>query len=193
MCNPTLIVAGLSAGMQYQQSIAQQKIAQQQQIRQNQIAKTNQIQRSKAESLKLKQSTEANLEKLRLAERKSRRDRSTFMVNKNYTGNNYNMLLANYYDSEAQYRNTVFGNISKNVAQFDRTQEALQTQYDAQSTYVMSPDYKYTAGASALSFASSYYDYKAKQNQAGTTSEYYTYTGYGKSGYGRDKSYNYYE
>ena len=29
MCNPTLIVAGLSAGMQYQQSIAQQKIAQQ--------------------------------------------------------------------------------------------------------------------------------------------------------------------
>ena len=73
MCNPTLVVAGLSAGMQYQQSMATQKAQQAQQIRQNQIAKNNQIQRAKAESLKLKQSTEKNLEKLRLAEGESRR------------------------------------------------------------------------------------------------------------------------
>ena len=175
MCNPTLIVAGLSAGMQYQASITQQKIAEQRANRQNEIAKTNQIQRSKAESLKLKQSTEANLEKLRLAERKSRRDRATFRTNKNYTGNTYEMLLGNYYDSEAQYRNTVMGNIEKNVFQFDRTQEALQTNYDAQATYVQSPDYLYTAGASALSFAGSYYDYKAKKNASGQEKSFYDY------------------
>ena len=43
MCNPTLVVAGLTAGMQYQQSMAMQKNEQARQIRQNQIAKNNQV------------------------------------------------------------------------------------------------------------------------------------------------------
>lgn len=175
MCSPTLVVSAISAGMSYQSSIQAQKIEQQRRTLQNINAKKNQIQRSKAESLKLKQSTEANLEKLRLAEMKSRRDRATFRTNKNYTGNTYEMLLSNYYDSEAQYRNTVMGNIEKNVFQFDRTQEALQTQYDAQSTFVTTPDYLYTAGASAISFAGSYYDYKAKKNASGQEKSYYDY------------------
>ena len=85
------------------------------------------------------------------------------------------MLLVNYYDSEAQYRNTVMGNIEKNVFQFDRTQEALQTQYDAQSTFVTTPDYLYTAGASAITFAGSYYDYKAKKNASGQEKSFYDY------------------
>lgn len=175
MCNPTLVVAGLSAGMQYQQSMAMQKNAQAQAIRQNEIAKNNQVIRAKAEALKLKQSTEKNLEKLRLAESESRRRRATFISGKNYTGNTYNMLLANYYDQEGQYRNTVLGNIQKNVFQFNETQKALQANYEAQSTYVTTPDFLYTAGASALNFAGSYYDYKAKQNQAGTNTDYYSY------------------
>ena len=33
----------------------------------------------------------------------------------------------------------------------------------------------YTAGASALNFAGDYYSYKAKQNQAGTNNDYYSY------------------
>ena len=177
MCNPTLVVAGLSAGLQYQQSMAMQKNARDQEIRQNQIAKNNQIIRAKAEATKLKLSTEKNLEKLRLAEGESRRRRATFAVGKNYTGNTYNMLLANYYDQEGQYRNTVLGNIQKNVFQFNRTQEALQANYEAQSTYITTPDFLYTAGASALNFAGSYYDYKAKQNQAGTNTDYYSYKG----------------
>ena len=41
MCNPTLAVAALSAGMQYQQAITQQKYAEQQAKRQNQIALAN--------------------------------------------------------------------------------------------------------------------------------------------------------
>ena len=41
MCNPTLVVAGLSAGLQYQQSIQAQKAQRDAQIRQNEIAKKN--------------------------------------------------------------------------------------------------------------------------------------------------------
>ena len=87
----------------------------------------------------------------------------------------YNTLLANFYRSEANYRNTVLGNISKNKFQFDQQQTALTTQYDAQSTYTVAPDFLYTAGASALSFAKDYYDYKAKRNANNVNKDYYEY------------------
>ena len=175
MCDPTLIVAGLSAGMQYQQSITQQKLAQQRDRRQNEIAEKNLAYRRKASTLKLKQSTEKNLKKLEEAEKEIRRRKAKFKAAKTFDGNTFNTLLANYYRSEGNYRNTVLGNIQKNKFQFDRTQEALTTQYDAQSTYTIAPDYLYTAGASALAFAGDYYDYKAKQNANNVNTDYYEY------------------
>ncbi len=175
MCNPTLVVAGLSAGMQYQQAIAQQKIAEQQANRQNEIAAQNLAYRRKASVLKLKQSTEKNLKKIEEAKKEIRRRKATVIAGKTFTGNTYNTLLANYFRSEANYRNTVLGNIQKNKFQFDRTQEALTTQYDAQSTYVIAPDYLYTAGASALAFAGDYYSYKAKKNANNVNTDYYGY------------------
>ena len=175
MCNPTLAVSALTAGLQYQQAITQQKYRQQQQIRQNQIALANLEYRRKASGLKLRQSTEANLKKLKEAEELTRRKRATFKVAKTFDGNTYNTLLANYYRSEGDYRNTVLGNIQKNKFQFDQTQTALTTQYDAQSTYSIAPDFMYTAGASALAFANDYYDYKAKKNANNVNYEYYDY------------------
>ncbi len=175
MCDPTLIVAGLSAGMQYQQSITQQKLAQQRDRRQNEIAAKNLAYRRKASVLKLKQSTEKNLKKIEEAKKEIRRRKATVIAGKTFTGNTYNTLLANYFRSEANYRNTVLGNIQKNKFQFDRTQEALTTQYDAQSTYVTTPDYMYTAGASALAFAGDYYSYKAKKNANNVNTDYYNY------------------
>ena len=184
MCNPTLAVAGLTAVMQYQQSIAQQKYLEDRQTRQNKIALSNLKFRRKAETLKLRQSTEKNLAKLALAEKLSKRKRATFIAKKTFTGNTFNTLLANYYDSEASYRNVVLGNIEKNVFQYGETQKALTTQYDAQSTYTIAPDYLYTAGASALSFAGDYYAYKARKNQAGVNSGYYSYADTDESDYG---------
>ena len=175
MCNPTLAVAALSAGMQYQQAITQQKYAEMQAKRQNEIALANLEYRRKASSLKLRQSTEKNLAKMAEAEKLIKRKRATFKDAKTYDGNTFNTLLANYYRSEGNYRNTVLGNIQKNKFQFDQTQTALTTQYDAQSTYVIAPDYMYTAGASALSFAKDYYDYKAKKNANNVNYDYYDY------------------
>ena len=53
MCNPTLAISALSAGMQYQQAITQQKYQEQQAIRQNEIALANLEYRRKSSSLKL--------------------------------------------------------------------------------------------------------------------------------------------
>ena len=175
MCNPTLAISALTAGLQYQQAITLQKNEELKDKRQNEIALANLEYRRKASSLKLRQSTEKNLKKIEKAERLIRRKKSTVIANKTYDGNTYNTLLANYYRSEGNYRNTVLGNIQKNKFQFDQTQTALTTQYDAQSTYVIAPDYMYTAGASALSFANDYYDYKAKKNANNVNYDYYDY------------------
>ena len=175
MCNPTLAISALTSGMMYQQSIQQQKNAEMQAKRQNEIALTNLEYRRKASSLKLRQSTEKNLAKMAEAEKLIKRKRATFKAAKTFDGNTFNTLLANYYRSEGNYRNTVLGNIQKNKFQFSETQKALTTQYDAQSTYVIAPDYMYTAGASALSFANDYYDYKAKKNANNVNYDYYDY------------------
>ena len=175
MCNPTLAISALTAGMQYQQSIQLQKNAEMQTNRQNEIALANLEYRRKASSLKLRQSTEKNLKKIEEAERLVKRKKATVIAGKTYTGNTYNTLLANYYRSEGNYRNTVLGNIQKNKFQFDQTQTALTNQYDAQSTYTIAPDFMYTAGASALSFANDYYDYKAKKNANNVNYDYYDY------------------
>ena len=175
MCNPTLAISALTAGMQYQQSITQQKYAEMQAKRQNEIALANLEYRRKASSLKLRQSTEKNLAKMAEAEKLIKRKRATFKAAKTFDGNTFNTLLANYYRSEGNYRNTVLGNIQKNKFQFGETQKYLTTQYDAQSTYVIAPDYMYTAGASALSFANDYYDYKAKKNANNVNYDYYDY------------------
>ena len=175
MCDPTLVIACASAMMQYQQSIKQQQYQWWQQQKQNELALRNLKFRRKAETLKLRQSSEKNLKKLELAEKLSRRKRATFKAKKTFTGNTFNTLLANYYDSISSYRNVVLGNIEKNVFQYGETQKALTNQYDAQSTYTVAPDYLYTAGASALSFAGSYYEYKARQNANDVNPDYYSY------------------
>ena len=175
MCNPTLAISALTAGMQYQQSIALQKNEELKAKSLNEIALANLEYRRKASSLKLRQSTEKNLAKMAEAEKLIKRKKATVIAGKTYTGNTYNTLLANYYRSEGNYRNTVLGNIQKNKFQFDQTQTALTTQYDDQSTYVIAPDYMYTAGASALSFANDYYDYKAKKNANNVNYDYYDY------------------
>ena len=175
MCNPTLAISALTAGLQYQQAITLQKNEEMKAKRQNEIALANLEYRRKASSLKLRQSTEKNLAKMAEAEKLIKRKRATFKAAKTFDGNTFNTLLANYYRSEGNYRNVVLGNIQKNKFQFDRTQEALTTQYDAQSTYVIAPDYMYTAGASALSFANDYYSYKAKKNANNVNYDYYDY------------------
>jgi len=175
MCNPTLAISALTAGLQYQQAITLQKNEELKAKRQNEIALANLEYRRKASSLKLRQSTEKNLAKMAEAEKLIKRKRATFKAAKTFDGNTFNTLLANYYRSEGNYRNTVLGNIQKNKFQFSETQKALTTQYDAQSTYVIAPDYMYTAGASALSFANDYYDYKAKKNANNVNYDYYDY------------------
>ena len=188
MCNPTLVVAGASAVLQYQVSIQQQKNAEAQANRRNELALRNREAKITNTTRQLIEKTKSRITKIGEAEKISRKKRSTFKVNReNFTGNTYDTLLANYYDTEATYRNRILGNIERSKFNYlQGTLPAIENQYMAQSTMVQEPDYFYTAGASALSFGKDYYSYKAKQNANDTNVEPYSYNDYGASEYGSE-------
>ena len=177
MCNPTLIVAGASAVLQYQVQTAQQKAVQQQQQRQNEIALRNRNAKITTTTRQLIEKTKARITRIGDAEKLSRKKRSTFKVNReNFTGNTYDSLLANYYDTEGTYRNRVLGNIERSKFNYlYGTLPAVDNQYMSQSTMVSPVTKGYNMASAGLTFASSYYDYKAKQNRYQTDVDPYDY------------------
>ena len=179
MCNPTLIVAGASAVLQYQVQTAQQKAIKQQQERQNEIALRNRDAKITSSQRQLIEKTKARLTKIGDAEKISRKKRSIFKTNReNFTGNTYASLLANYYDTEGTYRNRILGNIERSKFNYlQGTLPAIENQYLSQSTMVSPVTRGYNAMSSGLSFASTYYDYKAKRNRYGIEEELYGYEG----------------
>lgn len=176
MCNPTLVVAGLSAGLQYQQSMAAQKAQRDAQIRQNEIAKRNLENRRTNQNLSLIKKTKSRLEKLKIKKDELRRRRSTFLASDTgFTGNTYEFLLGNYFDVEGQSVANTFGNIEADKFQYDLNYQYLNDVYDSQTTYVTSPDATTTGLAAGLKFAGSYYGYKAQQNANNVNNDPYSY------------------
>ena len=179
MCNPTLIVAGASAVLQYQVQTAQQKAIKQQQERQNEIAMRNREARMVTKGRQLIEKTKSRLEKIGEAEKLAKKKRSIFKVNReNITGNTYDFLLANYYDTEAGYRNRVLGNIESSKFQYLQDMKAVDLRYEGQSTYITPVDRKMNFLNSALGFGKSYYDYKAKKNRYDVNNEKLDYNDY---------------
>ena len=177
MCNPTLVISGASALLQFQANQAQQKFTRQQQEDQNRIALANREAKIVSSQRQLIEKTKARLTRISDAEKTARKKRSMFKVNReNFTGNSYDVLLANYYDTEANYRNRVLGNIERSTFNYlQGTLPAIDNQYEAQSTYVTQVNKGYNALNSGLTFASTYYDYKAKQNRFETDVDPYDY------------------
>ena len=176
MCNP-LLVSGASALLQFQANQAQQKFTRQQQEQQNKIALANRDSKIVSTQRQLIEKTKARLTKIGDAEKVSRKKRSIFKVNReNFVGNSYDFLLANYYDTEANYKNRVLGNIERSKFNYlYGTLPAIDNQYQGQSTYVPQVNQGYNALNSGLTFASTYYDYKSKRNRYETDVDPYDY------------------
>ena len=176
MCNP-YIVAGASAVLQYQVANAQQKAQQEADRRRNELALRNREARITTSQRQLIEKTKARLTKIGDAEKTARKKRSMFKVNReNFTGNSYDFLLQNYYSTEGQYKNRILGNIERSKFNYlQGTLPAIDNQYDAQSTYVSPVNSTYNALSSGLTFASTYYDYKAKRNRFETNVDPYDY------------------
>ena len=176
MCNPTLVVAGATAALQYQTSIQAQKAQRDAQIRQNEIAKKNLDNRRTNLQAKLIQKTKKNLKVIGLKEDEARRKKSTFLASeRGFTGNTYNFLLSNYDDNLGDIRNTVLGNISFDANQFRNNYLGLNTLYESQTSYITNVDRGTTAAVAGLNYAKSYVDYKNKQTSLEVNTPKYSY------------------
>lgn len=176
MCNPTLVVAGLSAGLQYQQSINAQKAQRDAALRQNEIANKNLQNKRIALQQNLISKTKKNLKVLSIKEKKARANKAKFLASdRGFSGNTYQFLLNNFENNIGDIRSTIFGNIKFDAQQFQNNYSNLNTMYEGQTAYVPNVDYGTTALVSGLSFAKSYYDYNNKLAANDLKSPKYTY------------------
>jgi len=176
MCNPSLAIAAISAGVQYQQSVNAQKDARNLQIQQNIIAARDLDNRRANQQAKLIQQTTANLEKAGKAEKEFRRRRASFQAqDTGFTGNTYDTLLANYYDNEGGYRNAILGNIEQDVQQYKRDYKTANLIYESRTSYVTPVDRNFSALSAGLKFGGAYYDYKYKEEIKGAMNKRYGY------------------
>ncbi|MBC8435466.1 MAG: hypothetical protein H8D84_00635 [Proteobacteria bacterium] len=165
MCNTTVAVMALSAGLQYKVAQGQAKNTYAQQKRQNELAKKNAIQRYAAEQLKIRQVAKRFQEKGYEATLKGRKKRAEFITQSGSRGlalsGSTNRLLGDYYRIEGRYKASLDRNMDINLSQHDRTMEAIQFGQESQSTYLTPPNSNLLFASSALNFANNYYTLEA--------------------------------
>lgn len=176
MCNPTLVVAGLSAGLQYQQSINAQKAQRDAALRQNEIANKNLLNKRIALQQNLIQKTKKNLKVLSIKEKKARANKAKFLASdRGFSGNTYQFLLNNFQNNIGDIRSTIFGNIKFDAQQFQNNYSNLNTMYESQTAYIPSVDRGTTALVAGLNYAQSHMNYKNRMSQAGVSEPKYSY------------------
>ena len=175
MCVPPQIaLVALSAGsslLQYQQAKQQQKAEYARQKKQNELAKKNALQRYASEQLKIRQVEKQSSEKGFQATLKTRKKISEFEVNRASSGiamsGSTSALMADYYRTEAKYKNSLANNLAINISQFERNLEAIQFGQESQSTYEQPPNPELLFASSALNVANTYYSLEAQKELKG--------------------------
>lgn len=175
MCVPpqvalTVISAGSSL-LQYQQAKQQQKAEYARQKKQNELAKKNALQRYASEQLKIRQVEKQSSEKGLQATLKTRKKISEFEANRASAGiamsGSTSALMADYYRTEAKYKNSLENNLAINISQFERNLEAIQFGQESQSTYEQPPNPELLFASSALNVANTYYSLEAQKELKG--------------------------
>ena len=174
MCSPTIALTAISAGsslLQYQQAKQQQKAEYARQKRQNELAKKNALQRYASEQLKIRQLEKQSSEKGFQASLKTRKKISEFEANRAGSGiamsGSTSALMADYYRTEARYKNSLTNNLNINISQYERNLEAIQFGQESQSTYVQPPNPQLLFASSALNVANTYYSLEAQKELRG--------------------------
>ena len=173
MCDPvTMAVVSVASGaLQYKQAKAQAKANYARQKRQNELAKKNAIQRYATEQLRIRQELKKSADEDLKGTLKARRVRATYTAGVSDAGiamsGSTNALLANYYRTEGNFRNSINNNMQMNVSQFERNMEAIQFGQEAQSTYVQPPNPNLLFVSGALNVANTYYGLQVQKELRG--------------------------
>jgi hypothetical protein len=167
-----LIASVASAGMQYQATNAQQKAQQQAQNRQNELARQNNIQRSAAEGLKIRQLASQTSAKGFEASKKTKSAISSYAVQAGDAGGlmmsgSTDALMRDFYRVDGNFKSSLTENLRINESQFRRNLEAIQFGQESQSTYVTPPNPELNFATQALNVANTYYTLEYNKEKAG--------------------------
>jgi hypothetical protein len=167
-----LIASVASAGMQYQATNAQQKAQQQAQNRQNELARQNNIQRSAAEGLKIRQLASQTSAKGFEASKKTKSAISSYSAQAGDAGGlmmsgSTDALMRDFYRVDGNYKSSLTENLRINESQFRRNLEAIQFGQESQSTYVTPPNPELNFATQALNVANTYYTLEYNKEKAG--------------------------
>ena len=167
-----LIASVASAGIQYQTTNAQQKAQQQAQQRQNELARQNNIQRSAAEGLKIRQIASQTSAKGLEASKKTRSAQAQYITQAGDAGGlmlsgSTDALMRDFYRVDGNYKNSLTQNLKLNESQFRRNLEAIQFGQESQSTYVTAPNPELNFATQVLNVANTYYGLEAEKANRG--------------------------
>ena len=137
MCSPELVIAGISAGLQYQQSLQLQENANEAAKRQNKIATRNRFNQERMEGLRIRQVGEQTAAKKFQSALEAKQARATVSTAaENFTGGALNRLLTDYYRQEGRYNSVLLSNLEKERAQSEQNFRNIVTGQEANQTYV---------------------------------------------------------
>ena len=164
MCSPELVVAAVSAGIQYQQSMQEQKTAQDTAKRQNALALRNRLNQERMEGLRIRQvgvQQQSKLERTALDAKKARATVKT--AAENIGGGALDRLLSDYYRQEGNYNSVILNNLEQERAQSSQNFENFVTGQEANQAYIPNVDPVTTFASAAVSFGQDYLGYRTGQ------------------------------
>lgn len=164
MCSPELVLAGISAGLQLQQTITQQQNAKKQSNKQNEIALANRLNKERAEGLRIRQVNEREQAKLFQSSLDAKKARATVRTAaEGFGGGVLDRLVTDYFRQEGRYNSAVLSNLEKEQAQSQQNFRNISVGQEAQSAYVPQVNYFTSFASAATNFGQDYLDYRSDE------------------------------
>ena len=164
MCSPTLAISGISQAFKFVQARKEQKAIREQAIKQREIAEKNYQLKVAQEQLKIRQREEQAVDKITQAKIEARQLKAKAKVTAETIGGNVlDRVFEDYLRQEGKYKSSVEANLEKEFAQSQQNIKGYGVELESQTPYIPPVNTVGLLGASAISFAGSYVNWKADQ------------------------------
>lgn len=164
MCSPQLAIAGISQAFKFVQARNEQRAVREQALRQREIAEKNYRLKVAQEQLKIRQKEEQALDKIYASRIEGKQLRAQAKVSaENIGGGVLNRVMEDYLRQEGLYSSSVVSNLEKEFAQSQQNIKGYGVELESQTPYIPPNNTLGLLGASAISFATNYVDWKGDQ------------------------------
>ena len=164
MCSPQLAVAGISQAFKFVQARNEARAVREQAIKQREIAERNYRLKVAQEQLKIRQKSEQAQDKLAQSLIEARQLKAKAKVTAETIGGGVlDRVFEDYLRQQGLYKSSVEQNLEKEFAQSQQNIKGYGVELESRTPYIPPVNTVGLLGASAISFAGSYVNWKADQ------------------------------